>query len=80
MLFFFFCLPSLQRLFYFQKKKLDAFPKSHAFVDRLGKENVYVKFMGANNVATTNGDVWKRQRKVSDLTEKTKEQPLIFLN
>ncbi|KAI8373763.1 cytochrome P450 [Blakeslea trispora] len=44
--------------------KTDAFPKSHEFLDRLGKNNIFVKFLGTKNIAITNGDVWKKQRRL----------------
>ncbi|CAO3614068.1 unnamed protein product [Mucor hiemalis] len=44
--------------------KTDNFPKSHSIFDALGESSPIVQFMGRDNVATSNGDVWKRQRKV----------------
>ncbi|KAF1805999.1 hypothetical protein V8B55DRAFT_1452924 [Mucor lusitanicus] len=44
--------------------KTDNFPKSHAIFGALGESSPVVKFMGNENVAMSNGDMWKKQRKI----------------
>ncbi|RCH98259.1 cytochrome P450-dit2 [Rhizopus azygosporus] len=43
--------------------KSSAFPKNHGQIDDMG-ENLFTEFIGKDNVALSNGDTWKRQRKV----------------
>jgi hypothetical protein len=45
--------------------KTENFPKTHAIFGALGDSSPVVKFMGKQNVAVSNGEVWKKQRKVS---------------
>ena len=42
----------------------DNFPKSHAILEKLGETSPIVQFIGNDNVAMSNGNTWKRQRKV----------------
>ncbi|KAL7327302.1 hypothetical protein PS15p_205755 [Mucor circinelloides] len=44
--------------------KTDNFPKSHAIFGALGESSPAVKFMGSENVAVSNGEMWKKQRKI----------------
>jgi hypothetical protein len=43
--------------------RLDDFPKNQGFVQR--QEALAAKFIGAENIVTSNGDVWKKHRMVS---------------
>ncbi|CEP12638.1 hypothetical protein [Parasitella parasitica] len=43
--------------------KTEFFPKSHAFFDALGDNSPAVQFLGRENVAASNGEIWKKQRK-----------------
>lgn len=43
---------------------LDNFPKSHAFFNKLETNSLPIQFLGRDNVAVSNGEIWKRQRKV----------------
>ncbi|RCH77993.1 hypothetical protein CU097_000563, partial [Rhizopus azygosporus] len=42
--------------------KSSVFPKNHRLIDDMG-ENLFIEFVGKDNVVLTNGDTWKRQRK-----------------
>lgn len=44
--------------------KTENFPKSNAIFGALGDSSPIVKFLGNQNVAVSNGEVWKKQRKV----------------
>ncbi|KAG1139377.1 hypothetical protein G6F38_009877 [Rhizopus arrhizus] len=44
--------------------KSDNFPKSHYGLDSIGEKSTVVQFVGHDNVALSNGEVWKKQRKV----------------
>ncbi|KAG1165228.1 hypothetical protein G6F46_012501 [Rhizopus delemar] len=44
--------------------KSDIFPKNHAVFHQIGKDSPFTQFLGLDNVALSNGDVWKKQRKV----------------
>ncbi|OAC99501.1 CYP509 protein [Mucor lusitanicus CBS 277.49] len=44
--------------------KTEYFPKSHAFFDTLGDSSPAVQFLGKQNVASSNGEKWKKQRKI----------------
>ncbi|KAG1118199.1 hypothetical protein G6F38_014101 [Rhizopus arrhizus] len=44
--------------------KSDNFPKSHYALDTIGEKSTAVQFVGRDNVALSNGEVWKKQRKV----------------
>lgn len=44
---------------------VDNFPKSHSFFDTLGEASTAVQFLGRENVAISNGEKWRKQRKVS---------------
>ncbi|CAO0796784.1 unnamed protein product [Mucor circinelloides] len=44
--------------------KTEYFPKSHAFFDTLGDSSLAVQFLGKQNVASSNGEKWKKQRKI----------------
>ncbi|KAI9484151.1 MAG: cytochrome P450 [Benjaminiella poitrasii] len=44
--------------------KTDNFPKSHAIFDALGESSPVVQFLGTSNVAISNGETWKNQRKI----------------
>lgn len=50
-------------LMLFLSKKKDV-PKSHRFFEALGDSSPAVQFMGSDNVAVSNGETWKKQRKV----------------
>jgi hypothetical protein len=43
---------------------LDIFPKNHAVFHQIGENSPFSQFLGIDNVAISNGDVWKKQRKV----------------
>ncbi|CEG78030.1 hypothetical protein RMATCC62417_12694 [Rhizopus microsporus] len=43
--------------------KSSVFPKNHRLIDDMG-ENLFIEFIGKDNVVLSNGDTWKRQRKV----------------
>lgn len=43
---------------------LENFPKSHAVFKKLYESSPAIQFLGKENVAVSNGEVWKRQRKV----------------
>ncbi|ORZ06033.1 cytochrome P450 [Absidia repens] len=44
--------------------KSDKFPKTYDMFHALGESSPFVKFLGIKNVGFSNGDDWKRQRKV----------------
>ncbi|KAG1519148.1 hypothetical protein G6F52_008901 [Rhizopus delemar] len=44
--------------------KSNNFPKSHYGLDSIGEKSTVVQFVGHDNVALSNGEVWKKQRKV----------------
>ncbi|KAI7895101.1 cytochrome P450 [Mucor mucedo] len=44
--------------------KTENFPKSHAFFDKLETNSLPIQFLGKDNVAVSNGDTWKSQRKI----------------
>ncbi|KAI8385815.1 cytochrome P450 [Blakeslea trispora] len=43
--------------------KSDFFPKANDLKDKLGKDNIFIRFMGQDNVALANGHNWKKQRR-----------------
>ncbi|KAG1539620.1 hypothetical protein G6F47_012519 [Rhizopus delemar] len=44
--------------------KSDNFPKSHFGLDAIGEKSTAVQFVGRDNIFLSNGEVWKKQRKI----------------
>ncbi|EIE85975.1 hypothetical protein RO3G_10685 [Rhizopus delemar RA 99-880] len=44
--------------------KSDNFPKSHRRFDTIGEKSTGVQFVGRDNVVLSNGEIWKKQRKI----------------
>ncbi|KAG0804398.1 hypothetical protein G6F20_012732 [Rhizopus arrhizus] len=44
--------------------KSDNFPKSHRRLDTTGEKGTAAQFVGRDNVVLSNGEVWKKQRKI----------------
>ncbi|CEG64798.1 hypothetical protein RMATCC62417_01710 [Rhizopus microsporus] len=44
--------------------KAENFPKSHFLMETVGKDSPFVQFLGPDNVVNSNGENWKKQRKV----------------
>ncbi|CAO3680930.1 unnamed protein product [Rhizopus stolonifer] len=43
--------------------KTDNFPKDHSIAEELGEDSFIFKFFGLDNIALSNGNMWKAQRK-----------------
>jgi len=44
---------------------VDNFPKTHNFFGKSGDNTPVAVLLGKENVAVSNGDVWRKQRRVS---------------
>ncbi|CAO3661351.1 unnamed protein product [Rhizopus stolonifer] len=44
--------------------KTENFPKSHRRLNTLGEKSISAQFLGADNIVMTNGETWKKQRKM----------------
>lgn len=52
---------NIDLIFFFLKEN---FPKSHFLMETVGKDSPFVQFLGPDNVVNSNGESWKKQRKV----------------